>query len=87
MRGLYTISVGDFKRSRLGDLDVDRKYQNTQSETGYEAVDWIHMTYDRVQWWGIMNTTMNLQFKLKPIFFNYLNKHQLLERILYQIIA
>jgi hypothetical protein len=29
-------------------------------ETGYEGVDWIRLTQDRVQWWALMNMVMNL---------------------------
>jgi len=28
-------------------------------DTGWEAVDWIHLTQDRDQWLALVNTVMN----------------------------
>jgi hypothetical protein len=30
-------------------------------ETGWEVVDWIHMTQDRDQWRAVINREMNLR--------------------------
>jgi len=30
-------------------------------EIGCEGVDWIHLIQDRVQWWALVNTVMNLR--------------------------
>jgi hypothetical protein len=30
-------------------------------EIGWEVADWIHLAQDRNQWWGLMNTVMNLR--------------------------
>jgi hypothetical protein len=30
-------------------------------EIGWKGVDWMHMTQDRDQWWGLVNTVMNLR--------------------------
>jgi hypothetical protein len=30
-------------------------------EIGWEVVDWIHLALDTDQWWGLMNTVMNLR--------------------------
>jgi hypothetical protein len=30
-------------------------------EIGWEGVDWIHVAQDRDQWWGVVNTVMNLR--------------------------
>jgi hypothetical protein len=29
-------------------------------ETGWEAVDWMHSSQDRDQWWAFADTVMNL---------------------------
>jgi hypothetical protein len=29
-------------------------------ETGWEDVDWMHLTQDRGQWWPLVNTVTNL---------------------------
>jgi hypothetical protein len=31
-------------------------------ETGWEGVDWMCLAEDRDQWWGLVNTVMNLGF-------------------------
>jgi len=31
-------------------------------ETGWEDVDWIELTEDRIHWWNPVNTVMNFQF-------------------------
>jgi hypothetical protein len=51
------------EEKHLEDVDVDGtvilKYM--LKENGCENVDWIHLTYDRVQWWAVVNTVMNLR--------------------------
>jgi hypothetical protein len=34
-------------------------------EIGWEVVDWKHLTQDRGQWWGFVNTVMNLRVPYK----------------------
>jgi len=29
-------------------------------EIGWEGVDWMFLAQDRVQWWALVNTVMNL---------------------------
>jgi hypothetical protein len=29
-------------------------------ETGWEGVDWIHMSQDREEWWAVVITIMSL---------------------------
>jgi hypothetical protein len=29
-------------------------------ETGWEGVDWMHLTQERDQWWALMNMEINL---------------------------
>jgi hypothetical protein len=31
------------------------------TETGLEGVDWILLAQDRVQWWALVNTMMNIK--------------------------
>jgi ribosomal protein L30/L7E len=31
-------------------------------EIGLERVDWINLAQDRNQWWGLLNTVINLLF-------------------------
>jgi hypothetical protein len=38
----------------MGDIKMDL------NEVAWEGVDWIHLTQDRDQWWGLVNTVMNL---------------------------
>jgi len=30
-------------------------------ETGWEGVNWMHLTLDKDWWWTLVNTVMNLQ--------------------------
>jgi hypothetical protein len=30
-------------------------------DTGWEGVDWIHLSQDRVQWWNAVDMMMNIQ--------------------------
>jgi hypothetical protein len=30
-------------------------------ETGWEGVEWIHLTHDRDQLWALVNTVMNFR--------------------------
>jgi hypothetical protein len=30
-------------------------------ETGWEGVNWIHLSQDSNQWWDLVNTVMNLR--------------------------
>jgi hypothetical protein len=34
-------------------------------ETGREAVDGVHLVHDKVQWWSLMNTIMDLGFQTR----------------------
>jgi hypothetical protein len=34
-------------------------------EIMWEVVDWMHMTQDRVEWWAVVNTVMNLRVPQK----------------------
>jgi len=38
-------------------------------ETGWEGMDWIHLTQDRDQWWALVNTAMNLGVPEKAVNF------------------
>jgi hypothetical protein len=52
----------------LQDLDVDGKIMLDwilQKWGGGEVVDCIHLTQDRVQWWAVVNTVMNLRIPQK----------------------
>jgi hypothetical protein len=31
-------------------------------ETGWEIVDWIHLSQDKDQWWGLVKTVMDIRF-------------------------
>jgi hypothetical protein len=42
---------------RTGDDNIRMDFK----ETGWEGVDWIHMTQDRDQWQVLRNTIMNLR--------------------------
>jgi hypothetical protein len=53
-KNLYEMFKGR-PRCRWKDNKTDRK------EIRYKAVDCIHLTRDRVQWWGLENTAMNLR--------------------------
>ena len=33
-------------------------------DVGWESVDWIDLAYDRDEWWGLMNTAINLHVLL-----------------------
>jgi hypothetical protein len=38
-------------------------------ETGCEDVDWIHLDQDRVQWLGLVNTILKLQFHERQVIY------------------
>jgi hypothetical protein len=46
-------------RDRSEDLDVDDKIKLKCS--GWEGVDWVHLTQDRDLWQAVVNTLLNLR--------------------------
>jgi hypothetical protein len=45
----------------LEDLGIDGNIlECILTEIGWEVVDWTCMAQDRVQWWAVVNTVMNL---------------------------
>jgi hypothetical protein len=47
-------------------------------ETGIDGANWIRLAQDRVQWWGFVNTLMNLRVPYESgIFFDKLSDNQL----------
>jgi hypothetical protein len=49
-------------RDHLEDLGIrwEGNVRLDVRETGWDSVDWIHLTQDRNQWWALMNTVMNI---------------------------
>jgi hypothetical protein len=43
-----------------------------------ESVDWIHLEKDKVQWWVLLNTTLNNQIPLTGR--EFLSHYQLLKK-------
>jgi hypothetical protein len=64
MRGAYNILVGRPEGRRpLGRLR--RRWEDNirmdLREIGFGDVDWIHLAQDRVRWWALVNTVINLR--------------------------
>jgi hypothetical protein len=38
-------------------------------EIGWGVVEWMHLAQERVQYWALVNTIMNLLFSLKGVEF------------------
>jgi hypothetical protein len=36
------------------------RWEDNIKETGCEGVDWFHQPQNRIQWWVLVNTVMNL---------------------------
>jgi expansin (peptidoglycan-binding protein) len=70
MRSAYKIFVrkSEGKRHHLG-VDGRITLKWNLKETWYGGLDWIHMEQDKVQWWALMNTVMNLRFPAVTINF------------------
>jgi hypothetical protein len=42
---------------------LPRKWEDIKinvTEIGWLGVDWIHLAWDRLQWWALVNTVMDL---------------------------
>jgi len=64
MRNANNILVGTHERKRPLGRPRRRCHDNTGMclrEIGWEGMDWMHMTQDRDQWRGVLNTGMNLR--------------------------
>jgi hypothetical protein len=62
------------RRDHLEDMGVDGKIlllKRMLREIEWEAVDWIHLPWDRYQWRALINTVLNLRVPLKAG--NFLN--------------
>jgi hypothetical protein len=60
----YKILVGKPEGKRLLGRPRRRWEDNIRMdlrETGWEGVDWIHLSQVRDQWWAVVNTVMNLR--------------------------
>jgi hypothetical protein len=52
--------IGGYHSEDLGgDGRITLKW--IQWEIGFSGVDWIHLAYDRDQWWAVVSKVMNLQ--------------------------
>jgi hypothetical protein len=51
-------------RDHLGRQRLKREDNSKMNlmKIGLGDADWIHMAQDRDQWWGLVNTVMNLHF-------------------------
>jgi len=62
-RGVYRVLVGKSEGKRpLGRLG--RRWENNKmdlQEVGCGDMDWIDLAKDRVKWWALVNTVMNLR--------------------------
>jgi hypothetical protein len=64
MRNAYKILVG--KPEGKGPLGRPRRrweddIRKDHKEIGWEDMDWMHLTRDRIQWRTVVNTVMNLR--------------------------
>jgi hypothetical protein len=56
--------AGECSSHRRGEKRIRRREDNIRldlREIGWEGVDWIQLAQNRDQWWGILNTEMNLR--------------------------
>jgi hypothetical protein len=64
MRNSFKILVGEPEMNKLfGRPRCKREDKITVDlrEIGWEAVDWIHLAWNRGQWQAVVNTVMNLR--------------------------
>jgi hypothetical protein len=74
MGNAYKCFVGKSEdRCRLRDLGIGGRIilKWIFKEIGRENVAWIQLAQDRVQWWTLLNTIMNLRVRKKTV--NFLN--------------
>jgi hypothetical protein len=64
MRNAYNVLVGKLEGKRPRERPR-RSWEDSIRldirEIGWEWVDWMHVTQDRDQWRGLVNTVMNLR--------------------------
>jgi hypothetical protein len=62
-RGVYRVLVGSPEGKRPLGRPRRRWEDNIKvdlREIGIDEANWIHLAQDRLQWWGCVNTVMNL---------------------------
>jgi hypothetical protein len=47
---------------------------------GCKGVHWIEVTWDRIQWWAVVRTVMNLHFCKSRTFPDQLNNYEVLKK-------
>jgi hypothetical protein len=68
MRLVYKILVGEHEGKRICGRPWSRWEDNIERdlwEIAWEGVDWMQLAQDRDQWWGLVNTIMNLRVPWK----------------------
>jgi hypothetical protein len=66
MRTIFLLD--NLKEDHSEDLCVDAEVRNTREdlrETGWEGVNWMHLSQDRDQWRVVVNTVMKLRVPCK----------------------
>jgi hypothetical protein len=68
IRNAYNSLIGKAEGKRSLRRPRHRRDDNSimgLRKTGWEGVDWIHLTNDREEWWALVNTVMNLWVSYK----------------------
>jgi hypothetical protein len=67
-RGVYRVLVGRSEGKRPLGRPRRRWEDNIKmdlKEIGINGANWIQLAQDRVQWWALVNTVMNLRVELE----------------------
>jgi hypothetical protein len=68
LRNLYNIFLENFEGKRplwKSRLRWEANIKMELNKIGYDVIDWILRSYDRVQWWAVANTAMYLRVPYK----------------------